>query len=96
VTVVTREAYFRADIEILADLGYGGRKRAEVCGRPGVIIGSFRHYSTTGPSTQMSWCNAGRGSHRRGRSMRLCSGDRPGQIRYDQVCTSALGIRADD
>jgi AcrR family transcriptional regulator len=43
-TVVTREAYFRAGIEILADLGYGGLKLAEVCGRLGVTTGSFYHY----------------------------------------------------
>lgn len=43
-TVVTREAYFRTGIEILADLGYGGLKLAEVCGRLGVTTGSFYHY----------------------------------------------------
>jgi len=43
-TVVTREAYFRTGIEILADLGYGGLKLAEVCARLGVTTGSFYHY----------------------------------------------------
>jgi AcrR family transcriptional regulator len=31
-------------MEILADLGYGGLKLAEVCGRLGVTTGSFYHY----------------------------------------------------
>jgi AcrR family transcriptional regulator len=43
-TPVTREAYFRTGIELLADLGYGGLKLAEVCGRLGVTTGSFYHY----------------------------------------------------
>ncbi|CAN5564435.1 TetR/AcrR family transcriptional regulator [soil metagenome] len=45
-TVVTREAYFRTGIEILAALGYGGLKLAEVCERLGVTTGSFYHYFT--------------------------------------------------
>lgn len=43
-TVVTREAYFKTGIGVLADLGYGGLKLAEVCNRLGVTTGSFYHY----------------------------------------------------
>ncbi|MGB3483465.1 MAG: TetR/AcrR family transcriptional regulator [Mycobacterium sp.] len=43
-TAVTRNAYFRVGIGILADLGYGGLKLAEVCHRVGVTTGSFYHY----------------------------------------------------
>lgn len=42
--VVSREAYFEAGLEVLADLGYGGLKLAQVCGRLGVTTGSFYHY----------------------------------------------------
>jgi AcrR family transcriptional regulator len=43
-TVVTRDAYFQVGIAVLADLGYGGLKLAEVCNRLGVTTGSFYHY----------------------------------------------------
>ena len=43
-SVVSREAYFEAGLEVLADLGYGGLKLAEVCNRLGVTTGSFYHY----------------------------------------------------
>jgi len=43
-TVVTREAYFETGLDVLADLGYGGLKLAEVCQRLGVTTGSFYHY----------------------------------------------------
>lgn len=42
--VAAREAYFEAGLEILADLGFGGLKLAEVCRRLGVTTGSFYHY----------------------------------------------------
>lgn len=41
---LSREAYFEAGFEVLSDLGYGGLKLAEVCGRLGVTSGSFYHY----------------------------------------------------
>jgi len=43
-SVVSREVYFEAGLEVLADLGYGGLKLAEVCNRLGVTTGSFYHY----------------------------------------------------
>lgn len=43
-TVTTREAYFETGLEVLADLGYGGLKLAEVCRRLRVTTGSFYHY----------------------------------------------------
>ncbi|CAJ1586574.1 TetR/AcrR family transcriptional regulator [[Mycobacterium] wendilense] len=43
-TFVSREAYFDAGLEVLAELGYGGLKLAQVCGRLGVTTGSFYHY----------------------------------------------------
>lgn len=43
-TGLSREAYFEAGFEVLSDLGYGGLKLAEVCGRLGVTSGSFYHY----------------------------------------------------
>jgi AcrR family transcriptional regulator len=43
-SAVTRESYFEAGLEVLADLGYGGLKLAEVCNRLGVTTGSFYHY----------------------------------------------------
>jgi len=44
--VAARVSYFEAGLEILADLGYGGLKLAEVCSRLGVTSGSFYHYFT--------------------------------------------------
>ncbi|MGB8391777.1 TetR/AcrR family transcriptional regulator [Mycobacterium sp.] len=41
---VSREIYFETGLEVLSDLGYGGLKLAEVCGRLGVTTGSFYHY----------------------------------------------------
>lgn len=43
-TVAARTSFFEAGLEILADLGFGGLKLAEVCGRLGVTSGSFYHY----------------------------------------------------
>jgi AcrR family transcriptional regulator len=43
-TGLSRDAYFEAGFEVLSDLGYGGLKLAEVCGRLGVTSGSFYHY----------------------------------------------------
>lgn len=45
--VTTRDAYFETGLEILADLGFGGLKLAEVCSRLGVTTGSFYHYFTS-------------------------------------------------
>jgi len=45
--VAAREAYFETGLEILADLGLGKLKLAEVCGRLGVTTGSFYHYFTS-------------------------------------------------
>lgn len=42
--VTARESYFETGLEILADLGFGGLKLAEVCSRLGVTTGSFYHY----------------------------------------------------
>lgn len=42
--IATRESYFEVGLEILADLGFGGLKLAEVCSRLGVTTGSFYHY----------------------------------------------------
>ena len=44
--VAARASYFETGLEILADLGYGGLKLAEVCSRLGVTTGSFYHYFT--------------------------------------------------
>jgi AcrR family transcriptional regulator len=44
--VAARVSYFEAGLEILADLGFGGLKLAEVCSRLGVTSGSFYHYFT--------------------------------------------------
>ncbi len=43
-TVAARGSYFETGLEILADLGFGGLKLAEVCNRLGVTTGSFYHY----------------------------------------------------
>ncbi len=40
----TRLAYLETGLSILADLGYGGLKLAEVCRRLGVTSGSFYHF----------------------------------------------------
>lgn len=42
--VAARESFFETGLEILADLGFGALKLAEVCGRLGVTTGSFYHY----------------------------------------------------
>ena len=42
--VAARESFFETGLEILAELGFGGLKLAEVCGRLGVTTGSFYHY----------------------------------------------------
>jgi len=41
---LSRESYFETGLEVLADVGYGGLKLAEVCNRLGVTTGSFYHY----------------------------------------------------
>lgn len=41
--VSSREKYLAAGLEVLADLGYGGLKLAEICTRLGVTTGSFYH-----------------------------------------------------
>jgi AcrR family transcriptional regulator len=43
-TGLSRDAYFEAGFAVLSDVGYGGLKLAEVCGRLGVTSGSFYHY----------------------------------------------------
>ena len=48
--VAAREAYFETGLEILADLGFGGLKLAEVCRRLGVTTGSFYHYFDNWPA----------------------------------------------
>ena len=48
-TLANREAYFETGLDVLADLGYGGLKLAEVCNRLGVTTGSFYHYFTSWP-----------------------------------------------
>ena len=40
----TRHAYLETGLSVLADLGYGGLKLAEVCRRLGVTSGSFYHF----------------------------------------------------
>ena len=42
--VAAKESFFETGLEILAELGFGGLKLAEVCGRLGVTTGSFYHY----------------------------------------------------
>jgi AcrR family transcriptional regulator len=42
--VAARESFFETGLEILAELGFGELKLAEVCGRLGVTTGSFYHY----------------------------------------------------
>lgn len=49
-SVVSREAYFETGLDVLADLGYGGLKLAEVCNRLGVTTGSFYHYFPNWPA----------------------------------------------
>jgi AcrR family transcriptional regulator len=46
-SVITRQSYFDAGLDVLSDLGYGGLKLAEVCNRLGVTTGSFYHYFTS-------------------------------------------------
>ncbi|GGF08750.1 TetR/AcrR family transcriptional regulator [Williamsia phyllosphaerae] len=43
-TTTTRQAYLETGLDVLADLGYGGLKLAEVCRRLGVTSGSFYHF----------------------------------------------------
>jgi AcrR family transcriptional regulator len=43
-SIVSRDAYFEAGLDILSERGYGGLKLAEVCQRLGVTTGSFYHY----------------------------------------------------
>jgi len=47
---VSRESYFETGLQVLADLGYGGLKLAEVCNRLGVTTGSFYHYFPNWPA----------------------------------------------
>ena len=42
--IVRREAYLEMGLEVLADLGFGGLKLAQVCDRLGVTTGSFYHH----------------------------------------------------
>lgn len=48
--VASRESFFKTGLEVLADLGYGGLKLAEVCDRLGVTTGSFYHYFPNWPA----------------------------------------------
>ncbi|MBT0568518.1 TetR/AcrR family transcriptional regulator [Williamsia sp. CHRR-6] len=43
-TSTSRQAYLDTGLAVLADLGYGGLKLAEVCRRLGVTSGSFYHF----------------------------------------------------
>ncbi|ORV50960.1 TetR family transcriptional regulator [Mycolicibacter engbaekii] len=47
--ILSRQAYFETGLEVLAELGHGGLKLAEVCNRLGVTTGSFYHYFTSWP-----------------------------------------------
>jgi len=49
-SAITREAYFATGLDVLADLGYGRLKLAEVCDRLGVTTGSFYHFFSNWPS----------------------------------------------
>jgi len=49
-SAVTREAYFATGLDVLADLGYGGLKLAEVCDRLGITTGSFYHFFSNWPA----------------------------------------------
>ncbi|MHA0284899.1 TetR/AcrR family transcriptional regulator [Mycobacterium sp. C3-094] len=42
--VGSRELFFQAGFDVLAEAGYGGLKLASVCGRLGVTSGSFYHH----------------------------------------------------
>lgn len=42
-----RDSYFETGLEILAELGFGALKLAELCRRMGVTTGSFYHYFTS-------------------------------------------------
>jgi AcrR family transcriptional regulator len=48
-TAISREVYFETGLDVLAELGYGGLKLAEVCKRLRVTTGSFYHYFTSWP-----------------------------------------------
>ncbi len=41
---ITRGCYLETGLDVLSELGYGGLKLAEVCGRLGVTTGAFYHY----------------------------------------------------
>ena len=43
-SAVSREAYLATGLDVLAELGFGGLKLAELCARLGVTTGSFYHY----------------------------------------------------
>lgn len=43
----SRELFFQAGFDVLAEAGYGGLKLAAVCGRLGVTSGSFYHHFTS-------------------------------------------------
>ena len=66
-SVVSRESYFEAGLDVLSDLGYGGLKLAEVCNRLGVTTGSFYHYFPAGRPTPESWSRTGCRPARSGR-----------------------------
>lgn len=48
--VRSREEYYEAGLDVLADLGYGGFKLAEICKRLGVTTGSFYHRFASWPA----------------------------------------------
>lgn len=48
--VRSRQEYYETGLEVLADLGYGGFKLAEVCNRLGVTTGSFYHRFDSWPA----------------------------------------------
>ncbi|HEU4362618.1 MAG TPA: TetR/AcrR family transcriptional regulator [Mycobacterium sp.] len=48
--VRSREDYYETGLDVLADLGYGGFKLAEICKRLGVTTGSFYHRFASWPA----------------------------------------------
>lgn len=48
--IVRREAYLEMGLEVLAELGFGGLKLAQVCDRLGVTTGSFYHHFPNWPA----------------------------------------------
>ena len=88
---ISREAYFQAGLDVLADLGYGGLKLAEVCNRLGVTTGSFYHYFENWPTYTKELVEHWRQANTVGRVEWIRTEPDP-RLRIDRIIDTGLNL----